>query len=262
MVPPDVSSLNILEVSTTNAHVTDLNNAMGTYKLPLRQNRGVPPNRFSPEGRVRYPIANYVSCKNLAPKRQAWVNNVEAIQVLTRVKEALKDPKLAAAMDEQMIALHKNDTWEETFSPVAKMNTKKYTWIFLRGIMPEGKRNDMIITVDDSEEMMKLEQSLAAKFEMKNLADLKYYLGVEVGHLCRVSVVSQFMHSSSVDNMAAVMRILAYLKSAPGKEILYKHHRHMRIERFTDADWAGDVTDKRSTSKYLHSLEEDAMKLY
>ena len=37
-----------------------------------------------------------------------------------------------------------------------------------------------------------------------------------------VSVVSQFMHSPSVDHMAAVMRILAYLKSAPGKGILYE----------------------------------------
>ena len=32
-----------------------------------------------------------------------------------------------------------------------------------------------------------------------------------------VSVVSQFMHSPSVDHMVAVMRILAYLKSALGK---------------------------------------------
>ena len=32
-----------------------------------------------------------------------------------------------------------------------------------------------------------------------------------------VSVVSPFMHSPSLDHMAAVMRILAYLKSAPGK---------------------------------------------
>ncbi|KAB2632654.1 polyprotein (retrotrasposon protein) [Pyrus ussuriensis x Pyrus communis] len=50
-----------------------------------------------------------------------------------------------------------------------------------------------------------------------------------------VSVVSQFMHSPSADHMAAVMHILAYLK----------------IEGFTDADWAGDVTDRRSTSGYF-----------
>ncbi|XP_050141067.1 uncharacterized protein LOC126617034 [Malus sylvestris] len=51
--------------------------------------------------------------------------------------------------------------------------------------------------------------------------------------------------------MAAVMHILAYLKSAPGKRVLYGRHGHLRIEGFTDADWADDVTDRRSTSGYF-----------
>ena len=93
IVPSNVSSLNILEVSTTDAYVTNPNIGISTYKLPPRQNHGVPPDRFSPEGKVKYPIENYISCKNLAPERHAWVNNVEAIQVPTRVEEALKNPK-------------------------------------------------------------------------------------------------------------------------------------------------------------------------
>ena len=82
-MPPNVSSLNIHEVSTTDAHVTDPDNIMSTHKLSPRQNRGVLHDRFSPEGKVKYPITNYVSCSNLAPNRQAWVNNVEAIQAPT-----------------------------------------------------------------------------------------------------------------------------------------------------------------------------------
>lgn len=82
------SSLVIPEVSTSDTHIT--NDVISTYKLPPRQNRGVPPNRFSPEGKVKYPIANYVSCKNLSSERQAWVNNVDSIQVPTRVEDALK----------------------------------------------------------------------------------------------------------------------------------------------------------------------------
>ncbi|CAL2259009.1 unnamed protein product [Prunus armeniaca] len=179
--------------------------------------------------------------------------------------------------------------------------------------------DDMIITDDDSDEIVKLEKNLSAEFEMKSLGDLKYFLGVEVACSSRgiflsqrkyvldllketgmlrckpvdtpivekhylgiypdqepvdkgryqrlvgrliciahtrpdiayaVSVVSQFMHLP-VDHMAIVMRILAYLKSAPGKGILYKNFCHLRIERFTDADWAGNVTDRRSTSGYF-----------
>jgi hypothetical protein len=66
-----------------------------------------------------------------------------------------------------------------------------------------------------------------------------------------VSVVSQFMHSPSEDHMEAVMRILSYLKSAPGKGLLFKKHGHLRIEGYTDADWAGNITDRRSTSGYF-----------
>lgn len=66
-----------------------------------------------------------------------------------------------------------------------------------------------------------------------------------------VSVVSQFMHSPSEDHMEAVMRILSYLKSAPGKGLLFKKHGHLKVEGYTDADWAGNITDRRSTSGYF-----------
>ena len=67
-----------------------------------------------------------MSCKNLAPELQAWVNNVEAIQAPTQVEEALKDPKWAAVMDEEMMALILKLMVliiRKLFSPVAKMNT-------------------------------------------------------------------------------------------------------------------------------------------
>ena len=52
--------------------------------------------------------------------------------------------------------------------------------------------------------------------------------------------------------MNAVIRILRYLKGAPGKGILFtKHANHQSIEVYTDADWAGAVDDRRSTSDYF-----------
>ena len=48
------------------------------------------------------------------------------------------------------------------------------------------------------------------------------------------------------------MRILRYLKNAPGKEILFaKNVDHQSIEVYIDADWASAVDDKRSTSGYF-----------
>ena len=66
-----------------------------------------------------------------------------------------------------------------------------------------------------------------------------------------VCVVSQFMHDPRKPHMDAVERILRYLKSAPGKGLLFTKHNHLKIEGYTDADWAGSADNRRSTSGYF-----------
>ena len=61
-----------------------------------------------------------------------------------------------------------------------------------------------------------------------------------------VSMVSQFMHSPGQEHFDAAYRILRYLKGTPGKGILYKKRGHHLVEVYTDADWAGSITDRRS----------------
>jgi hypothetical protein len=81
-----------------------------------------------------------------------------------------------------------------------------------------------------------------------------------------VSLVSQYMHDPRDSHLQAVFRILRYLKSAPGKGLLFSRHghlrvegytdadrsrqSHLRVEGYTDADWAGSLDDRRSTSGY------------
>ncbi|CAL8992442.1 unnamed protein product [Prunus brigantina] len=66
-----------------------------------------------------------------------------------------------------------------------------------------------------------------------------------------ISVASQFMHSPSEDHMAVVMRILSYLKSAPGRGLLFKKNGYLDLEGYTDVDYAGNITDRRSTLGYF-----------
>lgn len=63
-----------------------------------------------------------------------------------------------------------------------------------------------------------------------------------------VSCVSQFMHSPS--DMKAVYRILKYLKGTPGKGLSFKKSEARGVEIFTDVDWAGSISDRRSTFGY------------
>ncbi|KAH9754441.1 hypothetical protein KPL71_015444 [Citrus sinensis] len=67
-----------------------------------------------------------------------------------------------------------------------------------------------------------------------------------------LSVISQFMHNLGEQHMKAVMRILRYLKTNPGKGILFsKNEDYSNIEVYIDADWAGSVSDRPSTSGYF-----------
>ena len=65
-----------------------------------------------------------------------------------------------------------------------------------------------------------------------------------------MSVVSQFMDSPCDSNWDAIVRILRYIKSAPGKGLLFKDQGHEYITGYTNIDWAGSPCDRRSTSGY------------
>ncbi|XP_075489489.1 secreted RxLR effector protein 161-like [Primulina tabacum] len=63
-----------------------------------------------------------------------------------------------------------------------------------------------------------------------------------------VSMVSRFMNNPSTSHIEAVIMILRYLKSTPGIGLFFKKSQMRTIDVYTDADWAGSVSDKRSTS--------------
>ncbi|KAI5333659.1 hypothetical protein L3X38_023791 [Prunus dulcis] len=86
--------------------------ADNSYVLLPRWNRGVPPDRYSPEGKARYAIAHYVYDHRLSPECKAFVTRIDNIKIPTRVEEAFNDPKWAEAMNIEMEALQKNNTWD------------------------------------------------------------------------------------------------------------------------------------------------------
>ncbi|KAH9680958.1 retrovirus-related pol polyprotein from transposon RE1 [Citrus sinensis] len=145
--------------------------------------------------------------------------------------------------------------------------------------------DDMIVIGNDPEEKAALQDHLAQEFEMKDLGSLNpintpmeenlklstdpyqvpankeryqrlvgrlMYLGHTRPDLAyALSVVSQFMHSPKEEHMNAVIRILRYLKSSPGKGIVFTKGNNLDIKGYTDADWAGSIDDRRSTSGYF-----------
>ncbi|KAK4406558.1 Retrovirus-related Pol polyprotein from transposon RE2 [Sesamum angolense] len=65
-----------------------------------------------------------------------------------------------------------------------------------------------------------------------------------------VGLVSQFMDKPRSVHWEAALRILKYIKTSPGKGLLFKRHGHVKIEAYADADYAGSKDDRKSTSGY------------
>ncbi|RVW39495.1 Retrovirus-related Pol polyprotein from transposon RE1, partial [Vitis vinifera] len=153
--------------------------------------------------------------------------------------------------------------------------------------------DDIIITGDDEEGIGNLKKLLAREFEIKDLGQLRYFLGMEVGRTKEGIVVTQrkyvldllqetgmlgckpvdtpmdpigkidkdndshptdkdsrYMNNPTERHMKAVYRILQYLKKSPGRGLYFKKTSSREVEVFTDADWAGSLTDWRSTTGY------------
>ena len=69
-----------------------------------------------------------------------------------------------------------------------------------------------------------------------------------------VSSVARFCAKPTKEHWTAVKRILRYLKGTSNLGLLYREDTSAEITGYSDADWAGDVGDRKSTSGYMFLL--------
>ncbi|KAL5551711.1 hypothetical protein UlMin_001887 [Ulmus minor] len=140
--------------------------------------------------------------------------------------------------------------------------------------------DDMVVTGDDHDEIDCLQRHLTSEFEMKQLGDLKYFLGIEVARSKHGIFLSQrkyildlltetgMLGCKPVDTPIEQNHKLFHCLDATstdkgryqrlvGKLIYLSHTRPdiayavCVIEGYTDADWAGSADNRRSTSGYF-----------
>ena len=69
-----------------------------------------------------------------------------------------------------------------------------------------------------------------------------------------VHVVSQFMAAPKSPHYADILRIIRYLKGTIFDGLHFSSHSSLTLQAYSDADWAGDPTDRRSTIGYCFLL--------
>lgn len=74
-----------------------------------------------------------------------------------------------------------------------------------------------------------------------------------------VGVVSQFMDKPCESHLIAAKRILRYIKGTLNFGLFYQQHTPLLLTGFVDADWAGDLNDRRSTIGYCFNMGSAAI---
>ena len=106
----------------TNNDVISSDNISRRYDFPPRSTRGIPPRRYDPEfesQRSRYPI-NQENQEHLSQMAVAFNASLYSGNLPKNTDYALSDPKWKKAMEEEILALKRNETWERCILPKGK----------------------------------------------------------------------------------------------------------------------------------------------
>lgn len=74
-----------------------------------------------------------------------------------------------------------------------------------------------------------------------------------------VNNVAKFCAKPNKQHWSAVKRIFRYLKGTPQYGLLYKKGASDSCLGYSDADWGGDLDDRKSTSGYIFQIGETAI---
>ncbi|KAL0314880.1 UNVERIFIED_CONTAM: Retrovirus-related Pol polyprotein from transposon RE1, partial [Sesamum angustifolium] len=124
--------------------------------------------------------------------------------------------------------------------------------------------DDMLITGENEAEISCLRNDLSVCFEMKNLGEIGCFLGLEVKKTGHGFFVSQRSYAKNLldrfgmgesNGIATPMEPYLKLNKEEWQPLSScKVHDDFKLKGFTDADWAGDASDRRSTSGYCFNI--------
>ncbi|GJV27345.1 putative RNA-directed DNA polymerase [Tanacetum coccineum] len=230
----------------------------GRYVLPPRANRGVSPKRYSPKKMSRgsrYPIAN-IAKGNLSEEAKDFALSMYSDEIPANTEQALKSKHWKDAMEEEIKALIKNNTWEKRVLPPGK-KTVGCRWVFTIKYKPDGtierykarlvaKGHTQTYGIDYSETF-----SPVAKI---NTIRVLISIAANKGWpLHQFDVKNAFLHGELKEKiyMEAPCGFTDSFGEREGMRVLFTQNMAFRTKLYIDADWAGDKGDRRSTSGYL-----------
>ncbi|RDX97989.1 hypothetical protein CR513_19160, partial [Mucuna pruriens] len=207
---------------------------------------------------VKYPISQFVCTDHLSVQHQSFIVAIDAIKIPTSVQEALKDENWVQAMKEEMEALEKNSTWEIVDRPKDK-RAVGCRWIYTVKCKSDGTleryKTRLVAKGYTQTYGIDYEETFAPVAKM-NTVRVIISLAAHFGwNLQQFDVKNVFLHEDLEEEvyMEITPRFYSHNEkntASPGKELLFRKEGTLSMEIYTNADYAGSVVDRRSTSRY------------
>ena len=71
--------------------------------------------------------------------------------------------------------------------------------------------------------------------------------------LYAVNILSQYMHSPTLDHHDAAMKVVRYIKNSPGQGLFFPSQNNLQLKGYCDADWGACPTTQRTVTGYYIS---------
>ncbi|KAL5547873.1 hypothetical protein UlMin_003104 [Ulmus minor] len=219
---------------------------------------------------THYPLSQFLSYSCFSSSYRSFLANITVHSEPQSYAQAILEPHWQKAMKTELEALQDNRTWDLVPLPAARGTSFTAILIYV---------DDILLTGNDPQEAEQLKGFLLNHFRIKDLGNLRYFLGIEfsrsrkellndatkyrrlIGRLIYLTVtrpdivysvqtLSQFMHEPRKPHWDAALRVLRYIKGTPGQGLLFSSNNNLALKAYCDSDWAGCPTTRRSVTRY------------
>ncbi|GKA65993.1 ribonuclease H-like domain-containing protein [Tanacetum coccineum] len=218
------------EDSLDDVHTPDLRRSSRQSKLPVRF------NDYVVNSNVEYGIEKYVNYFRLKGGNLCFATTLNKFVEPTYLKDALSDPNWVEAMNNEIEALNRNNTWTECDLPIRRKPIGKllheYGLLAVKPVDIPFPENVVLSYVETDKDKF---LSNFTSYQ-KLVGKLIYLTHTRPDISYVVHYLSQHMHSPLQCHFKAALRVLRYLKGSPSLGLQFNKSSDLKLRAYADAD--------------------------
>ena len=119
--------------------------------------------------------------------------------------------------------------------------------------------DDILLASSDVDLLQETKKFLSSKFDMKDLGEASFVLEIEIHRDRKNEVLGRYQSNPGIEHWKMVKKVLRYVRGTTGLMLTYRKSESLEIEGYSDAYFAGDADDRKSTSGYISTLAKGAI---